>query len=223
VPWLGPAPDAAFVGADPAGVVVAQENVRLAFIAALQQLPARQRSVLLLRDVLAMTSQEVATTIGTTTDAVNGMLKRARKQMAAGVLDRDEVAEPDEPTERALVDRFVAAFESADVAGLVELLSDDAIFEMPPLPRWFAGIDSIRQFVATHVLHSGNSWRGIPTRANGQPAVATFLRADDIGPHRAHGITVLAVRGTRISRMVSFLDTGLFDAFGLPPAYPDRA
>jgi RNA polymerase sigma-70 factor (ECF subfamily) len=221
VPWLGPAPDAAFVGADPAGVVVAQENVRLAFIAALQHLPARQRSVLLLRDVLAMTSQEVATTIGTTTDAVNGMLKRARKQMAAGVLDRDAVAEPDEPTERALVERFVAAFESADVAGLVELLNDDAIFEMPPLPRWFAGIDTIRQFVATHVLHSGNSWHGIPTRANGQPAVATYLRDDDIGPHRAHGVTVLTVRGMRISRMVSFLDTGLFDAFGLPPIYPD--
>ncbi len=90
--------------------------------------------------------------------------------------------------------RFVAAFESADVVGLVELLSDDAIFEMPPLPKWFAGIDTIRQFVATHVLHSGNSWRGIPTRANGQPAVATYLRDDDVGPHRAHGITVLTVR-----------------------------
>jgi RNA polymerase sigma-70 factor (ECF subfamily) len=121
------------------------------------------------------------------------------------------------------VGRFVAAFESADVAGLVELLSDDAIFEMPPLPRWFAGIDTIRQFVATHVLHPGNSWRGIPTRANGQPAVATYWRDDGIGPHRAHGITVLTVRDVRISRMVSFLDPGLFGAFGLPPTYPDRA
>jgi RNA polymerase sigma-70 factor (ECF subfamily) len=133
------------------------------------------------------------------------------------------VAEPDGPTERALVERFVAAFESADVAGLVELLSDDAIFEMPPLPRWFAGIDTIRRFVATHVLHSGNSWRAIPTRANGQPAVATYLREDDTGPHRAHGVTVLTVRRMRISRMVSFLDSGLLGAFGLPPNYPDRA
>jgi RNA polymerase sigma-70 factor (ECF subfamily) len=223
VPWLGPAPDAAFIGADPAGVVMAHEDVRLAFVAALQHLPARQRSVLLLRDVLAMTSHEVAAAIGTTTDAVNGMLKRARKQIAADALERDNVAEPDEPTERALVARFVAAFESADVVGLVELLSDDAIFEMPPLPKWFAGIDTIRQFVATHVLHSGNSWRGIPTRANGQPAVATYLRDDDIGPHRAHGITALTVRGMQISRMVSFLDTGLFSAFGLPPAYPGEA
>jgi RNA polymerase sigma-70 factor, ECF subfamily len=222
VPWLGPVPDAAFAGADPAGVVVARENIRLAFIAALQHLPARQRSVLLLRDVLAMTSHEVATTIGTTTDAVNGMLKRARKQINADAVVRDDVAEPDEPTERALVERFVAAFESADVAGLVELLSDDAIFEMPPLPGWFAGIDSIRQFVAAHVLHPGNSWRAIPTRANGQPAVATYLRDDDSGPHRAHGVTVLTVRCMRISRMVSFLDPGLLGVFGLPPTYPDR-
>jgi RNA polymerase sigma-70 factor (ECF subfamily) len=222
VPWLGPAPDAAFTGADPAGVVVARENVRLAFIAALQHLPARQRSVLLLRDVLAMTSHEVATTIGTTTDAVNGMLKRARKQIAAEDLARDDVAEPDEAAERALVGRFVAAFESSDVAGLVELLSDDAIFEMPPLPRWFAGIATIRQFVDTHVLHPGNSWRVVPTRANGQPAVATYLRDNGTGPHRAHGITVLTVRGMRISRMVSFLDPGLLGVFGLPPTYPDR-
>jgi RNA polymerase sigma-70 factor, ECF subfamily len=220
VPWLEPAPDAAF--ADPAGVVVAQENVRLAFIAALQRLPARQRSVLLLRDVLAMTSHEVASTIGTTTDSVNGMLKRARKQIAADAVARDDVAEPEEPTERALVERFVAAFESADVAGLVELLSDDAIFEMPPLPRWFAGIDSVRQFVAAHVLHPGNSWRAVPARANGQPAVATYLRVDDTGPHLAHGVTVLTVRGVWISRMVSFLEPGLLGVFGLPPTYPGR-
>jgi RNA polymerase sigma-70 factor (ECF subfamily) len=223
VRWLQPVPDSAvgMVGtADPAAVVVSRESIRLAFVAALQQLPARQRSVLLLRDVLAWKSHEVAGMIGTTTDAVNGMLKRARMKLASATIERDEVSQPTDPEERAIVDRYVAAFERADVPALMALIHDDAVFEMPPLPTWFAGSATIGSFFATRVFHAGNDWRMIPTRANGQPATAAYL-CDDDGQHRAHSISVLTVRDGKIARVVAFLDTGLFAAFGLPQLYAD--
>jgi RNA polymerase sigma-70 factor (ECF subfamily) len=218
IPWLQPVPDSAvgLVGtADPAAVVVSRESIRLAFVAALQQLPARQRAVLLLRDVLAWKSHEVASMIDTTTDAVNGMLKRARATLADATLERDGVGQPSDPDERAVVDRYVSAFERADVPALMALIRDDAVFEMPPLPVWFAGGATIGKFFAARVFDPGNDWRMVPTRANGQPATAAYLREDD-GPFRAFAISVLTVEQGMVVRVVAFLDAGLFGTFGLP-------
>jgi RNA polymerase sigma-70 factor (ECF subfamily) len=219
IPWLQPVPDSAvgLVGtADPAAVVVSRESIRLAFVAALQQLPPRQRAVLLLRDVLAWKSHEVASMIDTTTDAVNGMLKRARAKLAEATLERDGVGQPADPEERAVVDRYVAAFERADVTALMALIRDDAVFEMPPLPVWFAGAATIGKFFSARVFSPGNAWRMVPTRANGQPATAAYLREDD-GPFRAFAISVLTVEQGSLARVVAFLDAGLFATFGLPP------
>jgi RNA polymerase sigma-70 factor (ECF subfamily) len=116
------------------------------------------------------------------------------------------------------VDRYVAAFERADVPGLMALIRDDAVFEMPPLPTWFAGSVTIGRFFAARVFHPDNDWRMVATRANGQPATAAYLRDDD-GPHRAYAISVLSVGHGKIARVVAFLDAGLFAAFGLPHLY----
>ena len=148
------------------------------------------------------------------------MLKRARMKLAAATLERDEVSQPTDPEERAIVDRYVAAFEHADVPALMALIHDDAVFEMPPLSTWFAGSATIGSFFGTRVFSAGHDWRMIPTRANGQPATAAYLRDDD-GRHRAYAISVLTVRDGKIARVVAFLDTSLFAAFGLPRLYAD--
>src|SRR6201990_3546016 len=141
VPWLRPLPDALLTGdyEDPASVAVSREGIRLAFVAALQYLSARQRAVLIMRDVLQWPAAEVAELLGMTTTAVNSGLRRARAQRAQVLPAGDELGEPAEPGERARRDRFAAAFENADVSGLAALLRDDVVLEMPPLLTWFAG------------------------------------------------------------------------------------
>jgi RNA polymerase sigma-70 factor (ECF subfamily) len=135
VPWLRPLPDALLAGdyEDPASVAVSREGIRLAFVAALQYLSARQRAVLIMRDVLQWPAAEVAELLGVTTTAVNSGLRRARAQLAEALPAEDELAEPAEPDRRALLDRFAAAFENADVNGLAQLLREDVTLEMPPL------------------------------------------------------------------------------------------
>jgi len=145
--------------------------MRLAFIAALQYLPARQRAVLILRDVLQWRAAEVADLLGTTATAVNGMLARARararlEQVAPA---EDEIREPASPDDRALADRYAEAFEKADITALTQLLREDAVFEMPPRPTWFAGREAIGAFLQARVLREPGNFRGIPTAANGQP------------------------------------------------------
>src|SRR5205085_2560657 len=135
VPWLEPIPDA-MVGAgpgDPASVVASRASLRLALIAALQYLPARQRAVLILRDVLQWRASEVADLLGTTTTAVNGLLLRARARLEQAAPVQDDIREPAEPEQRTLLDRYAAAFENADAAALSRLLQQDAVFEMPPI------------------------------------------------------------------------------------------
>ena len=141
VPWLQPIPDERFwpVPADPAAVVVSRSSMRLALIAALQYLPPRQRAVLILRDVLGWRAAEVAGLLGTSVPAVNSALQRAREHLAADRPAEDEIGEPDTATERDLVGRYAAAFENADMAGLVALLRADVVAEMPPQPGWFRG------------------------------------------------------------------------------------
>jgi RNA polymerase sigma-70 factor, ECF subfamily len=175
--------------------------------------------VLILRDVLGWRAAEAAELLGTTTAAANSVLQRARAQLEQVAPAEDEIREPAGPDDRALLDRYAAAFENADATALMQLLRDDAVFEMPPVPTWFTGRDRIGRFLATRVLRTPGGFRMIPTMANGQPAFAGYLRVRD-GVHRAHGIQMLTIAASRVARVVSFNDPGLVAAFGLPQALP---
>ena len=147
--------------------------------------------------------------------AVNSGLRRARAQLARALPAEEDTAEPNDPGQRAALDRFAAAFENADADALAELLRKDAVLEMPPLPGWFAGRDAIRAFFAAQVLTEPGMFRLVPTAANGQPAFAAYQR-DAGGVYRAHAVLVLALSPTGIARVDIFLEPGLFGRFGLP-------
>jgi RNA polymerase sigma-70 factor (ECF subfamily) len=218
ISWLEPIPDALLGNSadDPATVVAARSGIRLAFIAALQYLPARQRAVLLLRDVLAWSAAEVADLLDTSPAAVNSALQRARAQLdkAAPMIDR--MSESLSPGERAVIDRYVTAFGNGDMDELGKLLRDDVVLEMPPALVWFAGRAHVVAFFAHKANQDGDTWRAVPTAANTQPAVAYYLRGAD-GTHRAHSIHVLTTTDTAIERITVFLGEELFRPFGLPP------
>jgi RNA polymerase sigma-70 factor (ECF subfamily) len=221
VPWLQPFADALLVGEqeDPAAVAVSRAGIRLAFVAALQYLTARQRAVLILRDVLEWPAAEVADLLGTTTTAVNSGLRRARAQLAQALPAEDALAEPAEPDRRALLERFAAAIEDADAGVLAALLREDVALEMPPYLTWFAGRQTVVRFIASHLLSEPGQLRLVPAPANGQPAFAVYQREPD-GTYQAHAVLVLRLAGTGIARIVSFRDPSLFGSFGLPPEYP---
>jgi len=222
LPWLQPMPDSlvSSPASDPASVVASRMSLRLALIAALQYLPPRQRAVLILRDVLGWRAAEVADQIGASTAAVNSALQRARAQLTAVAPAESDIREPDDPEVAALLARYAAAFESADVAGLAALLSADAVLEMPPMDFWFAGRDLIARFLARRVLVRPGDFRFAPVGgANGQPALAAYQRDAD-GRFLAHAIQVFEITGGAISGIVSFNDASLFRAFGLPGSYP---
>jgi len=221
VPWLEPIPDALVRAgsADPAAVVVSRESLRLAMIAALQYLPARQRAVLILRDVLQWHASEVAELLGISTTAVNGLLLRARAKIGQAGPAQDEVREPEEAAKRALLDQYAAAFENADAAALSRLLRDDAVFEMPPMLTWFAGRDQIGRFLGGTVLRRPGEFKTIPVAANGQPGLAFYQLGGD-GRHHAHAVQVLTLDGGSIAHIVSFNQPGLVPVFGLPLVLP---
>jgi RNA polymerase sigma-70 factor, ECF subfamily len=189
VPWLQPLPDALLAAehADPAAVAASRAGIRLALVAALQYLSARQRAVLILRDVLEWPAAQVADLLGTTATAVNSMLRRARAQLAQVLPTEDEVTEPAEPGRRALLDRFAAAFENADAGALAELLREDVALEMPPMPAWFTGRAAVTRFFEAHVLDAPGRFQMVPTMANGQPAFAAYRRGRD-GAHEEHAL-----------------------------------
>jgi RNA polymerase sigma-70 factor (ECF subfamily) len=171
--------------------------------------------VLILRDVLDLPAAEAADLLGMTTTAVNSGLRRARTDLAQALPAEDELAEPDEPHRRALLDRFAAAFESADVTSLAELLREDVALEMPPTLTWFAGRTAVTAFFALRALDAPGRFRLVPVMANGQPAFAVYQRDRD-GTYQAYGITVPTVTATGIARIVTFLEPGLLRLFGLP-------
>jgi RNA polymerase sigma-70 factor (ECF subfamily) len=234
VPWLQPLPDALLAAEheDPAAVAVSRAGIRLAFVAALQYLSARQRAVLILRDVLEWPAAQVAELLGTTTTAVNSGLRRARAQLARALPAEDELAEPAEADRRALLERFAAAIERADVSALAEVLREDVALEMPPLLTWFAGRQAVARSVAAHLFTEPDRLRLVPVMANGQPAFAVFQR-DPGGAYHAHAVLVPMVTTKGITRIVAFQNPGLFGSFGLPSEYraaaagpapaPDRA
>jgi RNA polymerase sigma-70 factor, ECF subfamily len=209
VPWLQPFPDARL----PDGGAGRRGSMRLALVAALQLLPARQRAVLVLRDVLEFSAAEVAAQLGTSVAAVNSALQRARAAVAAGVPAEDDVREPDDPATRAAVEAYVRAFEAADVPALVGLLTDDAVLEMPPVPLWYRGRDDYGRFIAHVFARRGTGWRMRPVAANGQPALAAYV--PDGGAHRLHTLQVLSVRGGLVARTVVFAEPAVLAAFGL--------
>ena len=220
VPWLQPFPGALTAGEhdDPAAVTASRAGIRLAFVAALQYLSARQRAMLILRDVLEWPAAEVADLIGTTTTAVNSGLRRARAQLARALPAEDELAEPAEPDRRAVLERFAAAFENADVNALVELLREDVTLEMPPLRAWFAGRQVVVPFFAATAFAAPGQFRLAPVMANGQPAFAVYRRERDEAYH-FYAVTVPTVTATGIARIVTFFNPGLFRSFGLPREY----
>jgi RNA polymerase sigma-70 factor (ECF subfamily) len=219
VAWLQPIPDALVTpeSDDPAAITVSRESLRLALIASFQYLPPQQRAVLILREVLAFPAADVAEMLGTTTAAVKSALQRARVRLQQEAPDAGQVTEPGEPQARALLDQYIAAFETADAKALERLLRKDATLELPPSAAWFAGDEAIAGAVAG--LGAPGAWRMLPVAANGQPGAAAYLRDTD-GCYRAYGIVVLTATTTGIARIVVFADPGLFARFGLPQARP---
>jgi RNA polymerase sigma-70 factor (TIGR02960 family) len=212
--WLEPAPDS-LLGGDPATIVGGRAGVRLAFIAALQFLPARQRAVLTLRDVLAFRTAEVAGILGTSTAAVDSTLRRARARLADLAPAADDLAEPDDQFQRDLLDRYVDAFTRADTGALITLLRADVELEMPPISLWFTGQAAVTGFLARRVLRPGR-WQMIPARANTQPAVVAY-RDTGAGRSEPYGVQVLTLIGPRIARITSFNDPDLATLFSPAP------
>jgi RNA polymerase sigma-70 factor, ECF subfamily len=217
--WIEPVPDARVVpaGGDPADVAVARESVRLAFVAALQHLPPRQRAVLILREVLRWRADEVAELLETTVASVNSALQRARATLAAHRADVGETLEPMDDAQHALLARYVDAFERYDMSSLTALLHEDATWNMPPYDLW---LQTHRDIVGW-CLGPGIGCRGsrlVPTMANGSPAFGQYKPSPTPGVWEPWSLQVLEISGDRISGITFFLDTArFFPAFGLPP------
>jgi RNA polymerase sigma-70 factor (ECF subfamily) len=175
--------------------------------------------MLILRDVLEWPAADVAELLGTTTTAINSGLRRARTQLAQVMPAEDELAEPDDAVQRAVLERFAAAIEHADARAMAELLRADVVLEMPPFLTWFAGRDAVAGFVGSQLLTAPGADRLVPVTANGQAAFAVYRR-DERGVYRAHALQVLTLTATGIARIVAFADPGRFTSFGLPPEDP---
>jgi RNA polymerase sigma-70 factor (TIGR02960 family) len=221
VSWLEPLPDAWISAAadDPASVVVERESLRLALIASLQHLPARQRAILILREVLAFSATDTAQILGTTTAAVKSGLQRARARLNELEPQPEQLLEPTDPRARALLERYIAAFERSDARMLEQVLRADATLEATPFREWRAGRAMCIGMLDTYVLGVPGDWRMIATTANGQPAAAVYHRDTD-GALRAGGVVVLATTATGVSRVVKFHDPALSATFGFPDVLP---
>jgi RNA polymerase sigma-70 factor (ECF subfamily) len=214
--WLEPVPDAHALpaGDDPARQVVLRESVRLAFVAALQHLPPKQRAALLLNEVLGFSVAEVAETLDTSVPAINSALQRARTSMRGRVPEPGPVSLS--AAQQDLLARYVDTFERYDVAGLTALLAEDATLSMPPFSLWLRGHTAISDWLLGHGFGCRGS-RLVPTAANASPAFAQYRAGVDGGPHTAWALIVLEFDGDKIGAWNAFLDVEtLFPRFGLP-------
>jgi RNA polymerase sigma-70 factor (ECF subfamily) len=227
--WLEPLPDALLAPTEllPEKRFLAREQIHLAFLALLQQVPPRQRAVLLLRDVLEWQASEVAQLLDLSVPAVKSLLFRARRTLAEHTpdvtADRENTL-PDEAAIQALYQRYTTAWENADIEGLVALLKEDATFSMPPIPAWYRGRATIGGLVAQTIFR-GNAqgrWRLLPTGANGQPAFGLYRVGEQDGTrvYHAYGIQVITVTGLLIADIITFRVPALFPKFGLPMSLP---
>jgi RNA polymerase sigma-70 factor (TIGR02960 family) len=227
--WLEPYPDVLLEGVSdrshqPEVRFATREAIGLAFTAALQRLPPRQRAVVVLRDVLAFHAGEVAEMLGVTEVSVNRALQRARQALerAAPPGQREAAPLPGSREERELVERFTTAFEAGDVPAIMGLLTDDALLTMPPEPLEYEGPLAIGQFLST--VPAGGAldrFRLVPARANGQPAFGCYLRDPHAPVAHAYGLMVLTLRGNRVAAITGFPDTSVFRSFGLPRTLPE--
>jgi RNA polymerase sigma-70 factor (TIGR02960 family) len=226
VVWLEPYPDTLLEGAikapfGPEARYQQTEAISLAFVTALQLLPARQRAALILREVLGYRANEVADMLETTIESVNSALKRARatlRRRLPSKHDREPPPGPNSRVERALVAKFVGAWESGDVDALVDLCTADVSVSMPPIPLEYRGRDVVARFFAS--LMRRRSHDLVSTRANGQPAFGAYLRAPGGGIRHGTGLFVLTITGDRICGMTRF-DNNVLRWFGLPQSLPD--
>jgi RNA polymerase sigma-70 factor (ECF subfamily) len=225
VVWLEPFPDALLEGAidvplGPEARYEQTEAISLAFVTALQVLPPRQVAVLILRDVLGFHANEVAGMLDSTVESVTSALKRARASLQRRrppPVDREPPPASDSPSEEAIVAKFVSAWESADLDALVALLTDDVFISMPPIPFEYEGRDVVARFCAS-LFRAGRRFDLVRTRANGQPALGTYLRAPT-GIRHGIGLYVLTLTGDRICAMTRF-DNSVLPWFGLPQSLP---
>ncbi|MFI6499433.1 RNA polymerase subunit sigma-70 [Nonomuraea typhae] len=232
IAWLQPYPDRLLgfgaTGADePDAAVIRKETIELAFLAAIQHLSARQRAVLILRDVLDWSAKETAAQLDSSVESVKSALKRARSilrdRLPQQRLGWSSSTAPT-TTERELLQRFMDAHDEGDATAFAALLSDDVRMTMPPLPHWFVGRAAVEAFAAQAFgpgspLHGGR-WRSVITRANLQPAVAGYLRVPDEAEYRAQALNVLRIEHGQIVEITVF-EPRLFAAFGLPPVWPE--
>lgn len=215
--WLEPFPDELLpeLAPSPEARYSLRESVSLAFLAATQFLPPRQRVILVLCDVLDWRAKEVAQFLNITVPTVNSLLQRARSTLT-GHYATPDLSLKVEHQAQATLNRYVEAWEAGDVEALVGLLADQAIFSMPPRPSWFAGREAIRTHAAVMFARWGQDcWRLLPTRANGQPAFAVYLRPAPQGPYQAHGLQVLTFDDDRLAEIHMFLFPQLFPRFNL--------
>jgi len=225
--WVDPYPDGA-LGLEeglttPEARYEQRESVELAFIASLQHLPARQRAVLILREVLGFSAGEVAGMLDTTADAVYSALQRAHKAVDERLPEQSQqttLRALGDDGVREIVERFVDAWDRSDVDAVAALLAEDAIMEMPPIPTWYRGRNAVADFLRGWPLSVTGRFRMLPTWANGQPALAHYEWDGEAALFRPHGMTVLTLRGDRIAELTSFLAPEIPGRFGLPGAYP---
>ncbi len=225
--WLEPIPDALLEGAidvplGPDACYERKASISLAFVTALQVLPARQLAVLILRDVLGFHAREVADMLDSTVESINSILKRARANLQRRrppTADQNPPPASGSPSEDAIVAKFVSAWESADLDGLVALLTDDVFISMPPMSFEYEGRDLVARFCAS-VFGAGRRFDLVRTRANGQPAFGAYLRAPT-GIRHGVGLYVLTLTGDRIFAMTRF-ENGMLPWFGLPLSLPSR-
>lgn len=223
VPWLQPLPDVSGDDpTDPSVVVGNRESVRLAFIAALQHLPARQRAVLVLRDVLQWKAAEVAEALDVSTAAVNSLLQRARAQLeSVGPSADDKLLPPESPQAREALARYITAFEKYDIEALVDIFTAEAIWEMPPFDAWYQGPTDIVELIHHKCpAELPGDMRLLPITSNGQTAAAMYMRS--ITPEEGERwvpfqLHVLDVTAAGVGHVVAFLDPDVFASFGLPP------
>jgi RNA polymerase sigma-70 factor, ECF subfamily len=202
IPWRQPLPS------DPAASAVERSRLRLALVAALQLLPPRQRAALILCEVLDVPAASVADALGTTTASVNSALQRARARLRDMAVDPEARAEP-AAEQRAVVNRFVAAFERADLAGLTAMLAADVVLEMPPMWNWYRGPDNFAAFMERMFRTRGKEWRTVPVWANGEAGFAAYAAG------ALRSVQILTVEAGEVTRMTVYQEAAVFDLFGL--------
>jgi RNA polymerase sigma-70 factor, ECF subfamily len=217
--WIEPYPEFQDGLALPAARYERRESVELAFIAALQHLPARQRAVLILREVLGFSAREVGEILESSPASIDSALQRAHKSVEQRLPAHNQQATlrtlGDERLSK-LVKVYVNAWERGDIDAVVAMLAEDARVTMPPIPTWYRGRDAVRAFFASRVMRSDNRWRLLPVSANGQLAYGQYLWDEASQRMQAHGITVLSMRGEQIEEITAFLNPDLVTRFGLP-------